>query len=1507
MVKHVYFKLLASILMLLPMQLSAQTDIGKTGALQEKQLTGLERLRTSRALQDRKMKDFGILQPRTVAKKSPFHQMPSIIKRKPVMEKKVAKANARPLTLWGSLVYADSWDDIADEGGTYPYGYYSFKATENISPTILSDTDGYLYINGGGTVYDNKFHGIYYETSVWFGTTVYYVEYDTKTWEQTALDVLDDMSLVAAAVTHDPVTENTYAICYDFNSQGQVSQRKLCTIDYEHKTRTDIGVLKNSYVAMACSPQGELFGIKVDGNLYKINKTKATETLVGPTGMKPSVNLQSAAFDPKSGNLYWAAMLATSNEYTYSELVQVNTETGTGTKVGSFEDNEEFTALYIPAPEAEDGAPARINDLNLIFATEALSGKVVFTLPKKTFAGDKLTGDLDYVILVNGNKVDEGTAAAGTPVNKELTVEPGMTTVTVYTKNSVGKSPDAEVRTYIGPDTPQPPTNVALAYDEASQKATVSWTAPVLGVNAGQLKPENISYKVVRYPDMTPVADKYKDTKMTVDLPSDQPLTAYTYAVFAYNGDIQGKGRLSNKVVVGRPMETPYSQDFSTSQKFDICEVVNVNKDASTWQRDQTAAKYTFSFTSKADDWLLTPPVKLSAGQEYTFSIKARRSNAKYLEKLILGYGQGTDVSAYTNLSDSIYLTSTEDSLISRKVKIDKDGVYRFGIHAVSDANMYSIYVSSIAVDQTVGDAAPDAVSDLTVTAAPQGELKATVSFKCPTKKINGENLTKITKAVVKRDGAIVGTVDNPAPGSQQSVVDEHCFNGINKYVVTVFDENGYGKLAEAEAFVGEDTPDKPTDFRIKDLGTQVDASWKAPLKGVNGEYLNTDKLKYNIYTVKDNYLYYYKQGLTSTSATLDDVNPSEGDPSLLYYYLGAISSGGESDPVASNLMVKGAPLALPFVESFPNGEIESAYLWTEHPGNSSSVSLTSDLSSDYDGGSVYYLPQNKGDVVWLNLPKLSLNGAAKPVFMFNYLALPGYDIQFDAVVDKAPQAVNQVMKTVDFKSAGTTRGWQRCEVDLSQFKGVDYVVPKLRLTSSELEMPLVIDAIKVIDQKDYNLSVTLSAPESATAGTENDVDVYVSNIGANDASDFTVNLYDGKKLVESKTNLVLGKGQSGIVRFSWKANMASETAVLKAEAVFGKDGDQSDNTATKSVAVESIDGRTVNDLSATAVKGEGVKLSWSAPELPADGTPITESFEKYDAFTYQALSPWTLYDGDKAQTYGFGGGATFPNNGQPFAYIVFNPTATDWDQEAQQAAIIAPHTGKQYLASFGAYKKANDDWLISPELPGSAQTISFWVKTESSNYGLESFEVLYSTTDKSISSFKRIGDVMEAPQEAWTEKQVDLPEGAKYFAIRCVSDDKFMFMLDDITYIGAKNYEATPLAYNVYRDDEFVARVDASHTDFTDTEQIPVAEHTYFVTVVYANGESAPSNKVSLMTTGIGTLQVVNGLDDMDIQVYTVDGKFVAEGRNVFGVLPSGRQYVIKSKADGTVYNIMK
>ena len=74
------------------------------------------------------------------------------------------------------------------------------------------------------------------------------------------------------------------------------------------------------------------------------------------------------------------------------------------------------------------------------------------------------------------------------------------------------------------------------------------------------------------------------------------------------------------------------------------------------------------------------------------------------------------------------------------------------------------------------------------------------------------------------------------------------------------------------------------------------------------------------------------------------------------------------------------------------------------------------------------------------------------------------------------------------------------------------------------------------------------------------------------------------------------------------------------------------------------------------------------------------------------------------------------------------------------------------------------------------------WAKTVSGTYGSEEYAVLYSASGKDVADFQLIKSKTEAPAE-WTETAVELPAGARYFAIRCVSNNHTMFVLDDISY----------------------------------------------------------------------------------------------------------------------------
>lgn len=163
------------------------------------------------------------------------------------------------------------------------------------------------------------------------------------------------------------------------------------------------------------------------------------------------------------------------------------------------------------------------------------------------------------------------------------------------------------------------------------------------------------------------------------------------------------------------------------------------------------------------------------------------------------------------------------------------------------------------------------------------------------------------------------------------------------------------------------------------------------------------------------------------------------------------------------------------------------------------------------------------------------------------------------------------------------------------------------------------------------------------------------------------------------------------------------------------------------------------------------------------------------------AFGEWTLYDGNGLNVYGFSN-HHYTNIYEPSAWMPLNYSKTD------PPFSNASHSGQQCMMSVCPIVENNanaaaDHWLISPELSGKAQTISFFVKEITKEYGSEKYEVLASSTNNSPTSFKIVGSVHEANSDDWEMVSVTLPAGTKYFAIRHVSYDIFAMMIDDVTY----------------------------------------------------------------------------------------------------------------------------
>ena len=196
--------------------------------------------------------------------------------------------------------------------------------------------------------------------------------------------------------------------------------------------------------------------------------------------------------------------------------------------------------------------------------------------------------------------------------------------------------------------------------------------------------------------------------------------------------------------------------------------------------------------------------------------------------------------------------------------------------------------------------------------------------------------------------------------------------------------------------------------------------------------------------------------------------------------------------------------------------------------------------------------------------------------------------------------------------------------------------------------------------------------------------------------------------------------------------------------------------------------------------EGESGNSNVAVVEIQGGSTSsIILDFEDLEDFGL-TFGEWTGLDVDGGNTYGFEG-ITFPHSGEPMSYIVFNPALTTPAVDG-----MTPHGGERLGACFASVPPAvNNDYMISPKVMlGEDPVLALYVKSYTAQYGLETYNIRVSTTDMNPASFTTIAGPINAPADDWTFVSYDLGayEGQEvYVAIQCVSNDRFIFMIDDV------------------------------------------------------------------------------------------------------------------------------
>ena len=169
----------------------------------------------------------------------------------------------------------------------------------------------------------------------------------------------------------------------------------------------------------------------------------------------------------------------------------------------------------------------------------------------------------------------------------------------------------------------------------------------------------------------------------------------------------------------------------------------------------------------------------------------------------------------------------------------------------------------------------------------------------------------------------------------------------------------------------------------------------------------------------------------------------------------------------------------------------------------------------------------------------------------------------------------------------------------------------------------------------------------------------------------------------------------------------------------------------------------------------------------------------------------WSYIDGDGSTTATFNL-LDFPNEGSPMAFVVLD----DYLLVGNYYNVTA-HSGHKFFGSPYHSDRANDDWIVSPELDFAEPfTFSFFARSFADRFSDEKFVATYSLTSTAAASFIPLHcDTLTTTPE-WTEYSFLVPAEAKYVAIHCVSHDQYMFCLDDITIKGRRPNEECGMRY---------------------------------------------------------------------------------------------------------------
>lgn len=611
-----------------------------------------------------------------------------------------ATARAQVKTAYGLLRYDEEQVRIPNSFVSFPLqdkGTFQFKrffGDSSNQVTAGAYADGYYYVARAATIMDSEGTSSIVPTDL--------LRYDIDNDEYTVVGNIVNTASVIYDMTYDHSTDMLYAISYDQTEGGS----ELLTIDTRSGRAVKVGeVMKPMFWTLACSYDGQLYGVNYNGNVCKINKDDATTEELFGTGLIPEY-AQTMEFDHNDGKLYWIGNAITEVEGTAVEtdfLTEVDLENKRLNLIGNLGSSPQVAGLYIPFTASQPGTPDAASDLKVLAdAKGALKATLNWTVPTQTYDKQQLT-DVTKVEIYRNH--------AAKPVKTFTGVKPGeamswtdetMTenrnyTYVVYVYNATGRGAEAKGTAFVGHDTPKAPKDLKLTKVN-SQKVELSWDIDELGTRGGFVDHSSLTYTVKRFPDNKTLAEGLTDTHITdTDLSKAQ---AYRYSVQAVNADAKSDTVATADMVLGPTDNIPVSYDFGSCPK--SWTMVDADNDSYGWVWADKETGRTISHQGsnmkESDDWLISYYLEFEQGKQYAVTVDAQTFSPNHVDFYLLkdmNYNapaqklNSMDIPATQHVKGNTFVFTAQES-----------GVFSLALHATSAQNAYLLDLYGLSIKE---------------------------------------------------------------------------------------------------------------------------------------------------------------------------------------------------------------------------------------------------------------------------------------------------------------------------------------------------------------------------------------------------------------------------------------------------------------------------------------------------------------------------------------------------------------------------------------------------------------------------------------------------------------------------------------------------------------------------------------------------------------------------------------------------------------------------------------